>query len=76
VLDSFTDSDFHAGGTDAEGWLLGGYYGLSSNLWLRVRWLSADEIDGAPAGFVQDGEPVTFEPLAIDVLQVDLNAKF
>lgn len=71
VLDSFTDSDFHAGGTDAEGWLLGGYYGIASNLWLRARWLSADEIDGAPAGFADP-----FTPLAIDVLQVDLNARF
>ncbi len=71
VLDSFTDSDFHAGGTDAEGWLLGGSYGIGQNLWLRARWLSADEIDGAPAGFADP-----FAPLAIDVLQVDLNARF
>ncbi len=71
VLDSFTDSDFHAGGTDAEGWLLGGYLGLGKNLWLRTRWFSADAIDGAPAGF---GE--SFTPLAIDVVQVDLSAKF
>jgi hypothetical protein len=71
VLDSFTDSNFHAGGTDAEGWLVGGSYGIASNLWLRARWLSADEIDGAPAGFADP-----FTPLAIDVLQVDLNAKF
>jgi hypothetical protein len=71
VLDSFTDSDFHAGGTDAQGWMAGANFGLASNFWIRARWLSADEIDGAPAGF---GEP--FEPLAIDVLQVDLNAQF
>lgn len=71
VLDSFTDSDFHAGGTDAEGWIVGGSYGLSSNLWLRMRWLAADDIDGAPAGFSSD-----FSPLSIDVLQVDLNASF
>jgi hypothetical protein len=76
VLDSFTDSDFHAGGTDAEGWLLGGSYAIASNLWLRARWLSADEIDGAPVGFENNGTPVSFTPLAIDVLQVDLNAKF
>jgi hypothetical protein len=71
VLDSFTDSDFHAGGTDAKGWLIGGSYGIASDLWVRARWFSADEIDGAPAGFA---EP--FVPLAIDVLQVDLNAQF
>jgi hypothetical protein len=51
--------------------MAGASFGLASNFWIRARWLSADEIDGAPAGF---GEP--FEPLAIDVLQVDLNAQF
>ncbi|MFN0040753.1 MAG: putative porin, partial [Burkholderiales bacterium] len=37
-------------------------YGLGANAWIRARWLSANEIDGPP--------------LSIDVLQVDLNAKF
>lgn len=71
VLDSFTDSDFHAGGTDAEGWIAGASYGLASNLWMRLRWLAAEEIDGAPAGFANP-----FAPFAIDVLQVDLNGRF
>ncbi len=62
VLDAFTDSDFHLGGTDAKGWIIGGKYGLARNTWLQVRYLSSDEIDGPP--------------LAIDTLQVDLNAKF
>jgi hypothetical protein len=62
VLDAFTDSNFHLGGTDAEGWVLGANYGLTKNTWLRARWLSADAIDGPPLG--------------IDTLQVDLNAKF
>lgn len=62
VLDAFTDSDFHLGGTNAQGWILGGSYGLTNNTWLTGRWLSADEIKGAPYG--------------VDVIQVDLNAKF
>jgi hypothetical protein len=62
VLDAFTDSDFHLGGTDAKGWILGANYGLDKNTWLTARWFSADEISGLP--------------LAIDVLLVDLNAKF
>ena len=62
VLDAFTDSDFHLGGTNAKGFILGGSYGLAKNTWLTARWLSADEIDGAP--------------LAIDVFQFDLNARF
>jgi hypothetical protein len=62
VLDAFTDSDFHLGGTNAKGWILGGELGLYKNVWLRGRWLTADEIKGPP--------------LAIDVLQVDVNARF
>ncbi|MBN1105208.1 MAG: putative porin [Deltaproteobacteria bacterium] len=62
VLDAFTDSDFHLGGTNAEGWILGGQLGVYKNVWLRMRWFGTDEIEGPP--------------LAIDTLQVDLNAKF
>ncbi len=62
VLDAYTDSDFHLGGTNAKGWIMGGQYGLERNTWLSLKWLSADEIDGPP--------------LAIDVLQLDLNTRF
>lgn len=62
VLDAFTDSDFHRGGTDGEGYIIGGELGITNNTWARLRYLSADEIDGPTLG--------------IDVLQIDLNAKF
>lgn len=62
VLDAFTDSDFHLGGTDAQGYILGGEYGIDADTWLSVRYLSADAIDGPPLG--------------IDVLQLDVNARF
>ncbi|RJR22823.1 MAG: hypothetical protein C4581_00510 [Nitrospiraceae bacterium] len=62
VVDAFTDSDFHLGGTNARGWILGAEYGLMKNAWLTLRWLTADEISGPKQ--------------AIDVLQVDLNARF
>jgi hypothetical protein len=62
VLDAFTDSDFHLGGTDAKGFFLGGDLGLSDNIWLRLRYLSANEIDGPPLG--------------IDLWQLDVNAQF
>lgn len=62
VVDAFTDSDFHLGGTDAKGWILGASYGVDKNAWLSARWFSADEITGLP--------------LSTDVLLVDLNAKF
>ena len=62
VLDAFTDSDFHLGGTNAKGFMVGGAYGLYRNTWLSARWMSSDEISGLP--------------LSIDVFQLDLNAKF
>jgi len=62
VLDAFTDSDFHLGGTNAKGFVLGGKYGINENAWLRGRWFSTDSIDGPGIG--------------IDILQIDLNARF
>lgn len=62
VLDALTDSDFHLGGTNAKGFILGGIYGLDKNTALGARWYSSNQIDGAP--------------LAIDTLQVDLNVRF
>jgi hypothetical protein len=62
VLDAFTDSDFHLGGTDAKGFQVGFDLGLARNAWLRLRYLSANEVDGAPLG--------------IDVVQLDLNTQF
>lgn len=62
VLDAFTDSDFHLGGTNNKGFILGAQYGLAKNTWLGARWLSSNQITGLP--------------LAIDVFQLDLNVKF
>jgi Putative porin len=62
VFAAFNDSDFHLDGTNAKGYVVGGSFVVYPNVWLRARWLSAEEIDGPP--------------LAIDVLQIDLNAKF
>jgi len=62
VLDAFTDSIFHLGGTNAKGWVAGVQYGLARNTWLNLRWLSSDSIDGPK--------------YSIDTLNVDLNARF
>lgn len=62
VLDAFTDSDFHLGGTNVKGWTVGGNYGLVKNVWVTGRWLSGNVISGIPYG--------------VDVMQIDLNTKF
>jgi hypothetical protein len=62
VLDALTDSDFHLGGTNAKGFVIGGSYGVDDNAWVNLRWISTNQIDGAP--------------FAIDTLQLDLNTRF
>ena len=62
VLDAFTDSIFHQGGTNTQGWMLGAQYGLFKNTWLNLRWFSTDGIDGPE--------------YSVDTVNVDLNARF
>ena len=62
VMDAFAESDFHLGGTNAKGWIVGGDYGLGKNVWLSSRWLTTNEISGPP--------------LAIDVFQFNIIARF
>jgi hypothetical protein len=66
VMDAYTDSDFHLGGTNAKGWIVGASYGIDKNTWLTARLFSADEITPR----------FNAKPLGIDVLMLDLNAKF
>lgn len=62
VPDAFADSDFHLGGTNAKGYVIGGVYAPFNNVTLSARWLSANEI--------------VDQPLAIDVLHVNLEVAF
>ncbi len=62
TLDAFADSDFHLGGTNAKGYVINGEVSLTERVFARLRYLSANEIDGNRVG--------------IDVLQLDLNAQF
>jgi hypothetical protein len=62
VLDAFNDEDFHLGGTDAKGYTFVFDFSFNPRVWLRMKYLSANEIDGPPLG--------------IDVYQIDFNAQF
>lgn len=62
VLDAFTDSDFHLGGTNAKGWGLSGQLGILDNVWLRASWMSSEEISGPP--------------ISVDTFQIDINSRF
>ena len=39
VVDAFDDPDFHLGGTNAKGWIIGAELGVMKNVWLTARWL-------------------------------------
>jgi hypothetical protein len=62
VIDAYTDSDFHFGGTDATGYYLVAEVGVAKSLWVRLRYMSSNAIDGPQ--------------LAIDTVQLDLNTRF
>lgn len=62
TVDGLNDPDFRLGGTNAKGFVLSGSYGLSKYAWLTVRYLNARQVFGAP--------------LAIDVFQLEMNARF
>jgi hypothetical protein len=62
IVDGFADADFGGGGTNFKGPTLGGSLALTSDVWLRVVWMSASTVGGPT--------------LKNDILQVDVNAKF
>ncbi len=62
VLDAWTDADFHEGGTNAMGYYMWASYGIAPNAWVRLRYMSGNEITGPRYG--------------LDIWQLDVNAMF
>ena len=62
VVDAFADSNFGGGGTNVQGFTIGGFMALTDSLRAGLRWMSSDEIAGPP--------------LSTDLLQIDLMARF
>ena len=62
MLDAFTDSNYLMGGTNHKGYTLQGLYGVAQNTWFGLRYMSYNSISGLP--------------LAIDSINLDLNARF
>jgi len=69
VIDGFTDTTWHLGGTNYRGYSIGGSYAIDRNAWMTLRWTSTKNLVDYNAG-------ASGLPLAIDVLQMDLNARF
>jgi hypothetical protein len=62
VLDALTDADFHEGGTNAQGYYMRADVGLSHDVWTRLSYYAGNQIYGPR--------------YQVDVLQLDLNARF
>jgi hypothetical protein len=62
VIDAFTDTDFGLGGTNLKGSVITVGLAVAANVWLNLRWFTADQVAGPPFG--------------ADVLQSDLAARF
>lgn len=71
TLDLFADSDFGLGGTDQEGFVIRGAYGLSERLSLEAAWFSARTID-----LVDPRTGARASSIDSDTAQLDLIAKF
>jgi hypothetical protein len=53
TLDAIADSDFHYGGTNAQGYILGGSMGIARNTWVQLRYFSSEAISGPHFGAQQ-----------------------
>jgi hypothetical protein len=62
TVDALVDSEFSLGGTNIKGYIVGANLGITENVSTGVRWMSANNVGGAP--------------FASDIFLLDLNAKF
>lgn len=62
TLSALADEDFHDGGTNAQGYVVGGSLGIARNTWLALRLLAAQAVTGPHYG--------------VDSVFLDLNSTF
>jgi polyhydroxyalkanoate synthesis regulator phasin len=62
VVDAFTDQDYHLGGTDNRGYIIGTDVSFTDRVTARLRYMPFEAIDGPP--------------LAIDVWQLEVIGRF
>lgn len=62
MIDAFVDSEFGLGGTNLKGYIVGGRLGLAEDVWASLKFMSATNVSGAP--------------YAVDIIMLDLNARF
>jgi hypothetical protein len=73
-LDAFTDTTWHLGGTNYQGWSIGAQYGIAPRTSIGARWTSTRNLSDPT---LYGGAPgYSDAALKIDVLQIELNTRF
>jgi len=75
-VDGFTDTTWHGGGTNYKGFSVGGQYAFDRSTSLGLRWTSTRNLDDKVVSTTFPQGTLSGAPLKIDVLQLDLNARF
>jgi len=75
-LDGLTDTTWHGGGTNYQGWSLGGQYAIDRQLSLGLRWTATRNLDDRVLSTTFPQGTLSGAPLKLDVFQLDLNARF
>ena len=81
-LDAFTDTTWNLGGTNYRGFSLGGSYTFDRRASVGMRWTTTRNLDDNVRTLSNPNQPTSVigdlssAPLKIDVIQLDLNARF
>ena len=81
-IDGLTDTTWHGGGTNYKGWSIGGAYFLDRNTSIGLRWTSTRNLDDGYRFLAVPSDPrsisgnLSSAPLKVEVIQIDVNARF
>nr|WP_295077487.1 putative porin [uncultured Roseateles sp.] len=81
-LDAFTDTTWHMGGTNYQGWQIGGQYAFDRRSTIGARLTSTRNLDDGVRVPLDPSNPsivtgnLSSATLKIDVFQIDLNTRF
>ncbi|MES1163227.1 MAG: putative porin, partial [Rhizobacter sp.] len=81
-VDALTDTTWNLGGTNYKGYSLGGVYAFDRRSTIGLRWTSTRNLDDGRRFLLVPTDPTSISgnlssaPLKIDVIQVEVNAKF
>jgi len=81
-VDALTDTTWNLGGTSYKGYSLGGSYAFDRHATIGMRWTSTRNLDDGRRYLAVPTDPtsvtgnVSSAPLKVDVIQLEVNAKF